>query len=1168
MLYAVIFRLVNGLLALIIGLAAAVAVGLIIVQVTPIPLGPLQGIAANMAARSLGDVDISFAETRIDWSRRQNLPVLVVGAFRIVDEDGAEMILSDVEIAPSGDAFWRHGELALASFVINDMQLFPARNEAVVAPTGRIFASFAGGNTQTGFRALTYLEQIAIRDIVIAGQAEQSGPSLPVTGGEIGKSEIFLERVGDNLTGIVNLNFNSGNTLRQVYGTMSIRPGTTGNLDLTLKNINPDDISGFSRLFVPLQALALPVNAELNLLLDGSGRPQSGKVRVGVRPGQVNLAGRTIEVNSLDLQMEANFPRQLLFVSEAAFDINDISFGFTGQVDYELTPDQRIRDITADITGTRGVLATSGLFEQPVKLSGWDASLVYDAQTRLLTFDRLNIGYAGSQMILAGKTVFTDDTIGFNITTKIGAGLSHARVLDLWPLPVSPRTRKWASENLLAGDLTRGEIVLRGRLSEFIDRARGTPIREDAFNMDLRFANASFRFLKNVAPLEEADLKLRLGGSAFDAELYKARLQLPSAPFTAEDDATEGDAPAYADIANGTFKMSDYRNPALPAKIAFDAKADVTPLLRFLKQPRVNALRNVNFDTERLSGRGAARVQLSVPLRQPRRPGSLDFNVSGELADVAVDGNLAGFTLSDGDAFIDVSRAAMRLRGTIQANKVPVTLDWQQNLLPPNAEKAKASRLAVSGVFDAQDFMALRQPVAASRMLSGRARTSVLVEGGPVRPTGYRVFADLEQAEFALRPFAYEKPVGVPADLVAMIDLPPRPPVAPPASDPVDKPPANKIAFDGLDIIYREAGQEQLNASMQFDDGKLTKLTAKPLTLGDTEDLRLAGRVEDGKQVIEVTAKQFDMSKIGDAGNPDIETAGGGLESFFNLFMPDLLLAVQIDKLLGQHNESLSSFGLRLNSDGGIIEGARIEGIFADGYELFGEVARDSTESRRFSLQTENVSNLGRLVGFLPSMSGGSMLFQGQLWDRGVDWRGDPARATGRMDIVSFRAREVPVLARLLSLASFQGFADTLAGDGIRFRRFEFKYRVEGDLMKVRSGRMNGPAVGLTAQGDFNLSNGAHDFAGTVIPAYELNSLFSHIPIIGRILTGRRGEGLLGVGYRLFGESGRSNIIINPLSLFTPGIFRRIFELGIGLSDKDKEEDLALPPRSYPGEDD
>ncbi len=89
--------------------------------------------------------------------------------------------------------------------------------------------------------------------------------------------------------------------------------------------------------------------------------------------------------------------------------------------------------------------------------------------------------------------------------------------------------------------------------------------------------------------------------------------------------------------------------------------------------------------------------------------------------------------------------------------------------------------------------------------------------------------------------------------------------------------------------------------------------------------------------------------------------------------------------------------------------------------------------------------------------------------------------------------------------------------------------------MKVRSGRMNGPAVGLTAQGDFNLSNGAHDFAGTVIPAYELNSLFSHIPIIGRILTGRRGEGLLGVGYRLFGESGRSNIIINPLSLFTPG---------------------------------
>ena len=59
-----------------------------------------------------------------------------------------------------------------------------------------------------------------------------------------------------------------------------------------------------------------------------------------------------------------------------------------------------------------------------------------------------------------------------------------------------------------------------------------------------------------------------------------------------------------------------------------------------------------------------------------------------------------------------------------------------------------------------------------------------------------------------------------------------------------------------------------------------SRLRPKPVTLGDTQDLQLAGRIEDGKQMIEVTAKQFDMSKIGDAGNPDIETQGGGLESF------------------------------------------------------------------------------------------------------------------------------------------------------------------------------------------------------------------------------------------------------------------------------------------------
>jgi hypothetical protein len=38
------------------------------------------------------------------------------------------------------------------------------------------------------------------------------------------------------------------------------------------------------------------------------------------------------------------------------------------------------------------------------------------------------------------------------------------------------------------------------------------------------------------------------------------------------------------------------------------------------------------------------------------------------------------------------------------------------------------------------------------------------------------------------------------------------------------------------------------------------------------------------------------------------------------------------------------------------------------------------------------------------------------------------------------------------------------------------------------------------------------------------------------------------------------DVLVNPLSVLTPGVFRRIFEFGIGLPDSDEVE-IPEPPR-------
>ena len=45
----------------------------------------------------------------------------------------------------------------------------------------------------------------------------------------------------------------------------------------------------------------------------------------------------------------------------------------------------------------------------------------------------------------------------------------------------------------------------------------------------------------------------------------------------------------------------------------------------------------------------------------------------------------------------------------------------------------------------------------------------------------------------------------------------------------------------------------------------------------------------------------------------------------------------------------------------------------------------------------------------------------------------DDANSKSNLKIHDFKLQDVPILAKILSLASLQGFADLLTGEGIRF---------------------------------------------------------------------------------------------------------------------------------------
>ncbi len=138
--------------------------------------------------------------------------------------------------------------------------------------------------------------------------------------------------------------------------------------------------------------------------------------------------------------------------------------------------------------------------------------------------------------------------------------------------------------------------------------------------------------------------------------------------------------------------------------------------------------------------------------------------------------------------------------------------------------------------------------------------------------------------------------------------------------------------------------------------------------------------------------------------------------------------------------------------------------------------------------------------------------------------------------------QEVPALAKLLTLASLQGIADLLTGEGIRFSDFEMNFSNEKNLMKINELYAIGPAISILMDGYIEGKN-LISLRGTMVPATTINRTISSIPLIGNILVGKKvGEGVFGVSFKVKGPPKKLKTTVNPVKTLTPRFITRTLE--------------------------
>ena len=143
--------------------------------------------------------------------------------------------------------------------------------------------------------------------------------------------------------------------------------------------------------------------------------------------------------------------------------------------------------------------------------------------------------------------------------------------------------------------------------------------------------------------------------------------------------------------------------------------------------------------------------------------------------------------------------------------------------------------------------------------------------------------------------------------------------------------------------------------------------------------------------------------------------------------------------------------------------------------------------------------------------------------------------------IENFYLKEMPVLTKILSVASLSGALDILEGKGIYFEEAYLKYELVNDELRILECYGTGPSLGFVLEGrvrndDFVSVN------GSLAPANTINNIIREIPVVGKILTGKKGDGIFGASFKIKGKE-NLKVEVNPIKTLTPRFIQRFLKI-------------------------
>ncbi len=669
-------------------------------------------------------------------------------------------------------------------------------------------------------------------------------------------------------------------------------------------------------------------------------------------------------------------------------------------------------------------------------------------------------------------------------------GISVVALKQFWPFFIAQGARQWVHDHIIGGKVASGTLKADIPSGIVFRLKQGAKMLPEHFRADLNLEDFSFRSFGDMPPIHNGAGKLVLEGMQIAADMDTGTVS----EGVDEDVAVE----------SARFVMEDFEAEEKRGSANIALAGDARSIARIANRKPLRVLERLEVSAEQFDGKAHADVAAEFPIRKDVEYGEVNWNVLLDLSNASSNRKIGGYDFADADLVIDANPQRANVTGRSRVDGMNAEL----RLVEPIGKSGKFSRSRViTATLDEEDRKKL--DIDLGEVVSGPVTVELSQEA---KSRSYKV--DLTNASLSLPWIGWSKGRKIRAE--ASFDM---------------KETSNRYLLENFSL---QGEGFSANGRLVLSRSGLILADLKKLSLNEGDDARLKAELKNGVYEIVASGSSYDARGVMNTLIYESSFSKAQGQRSVNL-------TANFERITGFEKRSIYNAGLRYQARAGKMSLVDISGTDERG-ATYSVAARRSNNQTNFIINSDDAGNALAFTNIYSRMEGGKLVANLVRSENGP--------FVGPVRIRDFEVINEPRLARFASSVRSQTKAERgqvtpiIPEDVEKRARFQLaESRIEkGDgYLNIKDAIIRNPAIGITATGIVYNQKDRMDLAGTFMPANVVNSVISKIPLLGNLLSDRDNP-FIGITYRLSGPRRKPTLLVNPLSIVAPGVFKKVFE--------------------------